>query len=214
PAKEDQRIAVKQGVLEFRGLPDQLSVFREGKEYFRHAGFHAGGQAGTTSHADPSRPFVVETDEGIITRISITAQTQGRQNGVMDWQCRYWLFPEGGVVALEGFSLSETAGYTGGPQKLSTWQTDGKFTQRRAPLWETPWWLHQAGAHGFVATHLFHATPLTIGFGNNPFAVNAEGPNKDPKVEAEERGLALSWSHQITDPAIARLMTPQPLRRP
>src|SRR5262249_20598367 len=50
--------------------------------------------------------------------------------------------------------------------------------------------------------------------GNNPFAVNAEGPNKDPKVEAEERGLALSWSHQITDPAIARLMTPQPLRRP
>ena len=33
------------------------------------------------------------------------------------------------------------------------------------------------------ATHLFYATPLTIGFGNNPFAVNAEGPSKDPKAE-------------------------------
>src|SRR5262249_22953938 len=90
----------------------------------------------------------------------------------------------------------------------------GNFTQRRAPLWETPWWLHQAGERGFVATHLFYATPLTIGFGNNPFAVNAEGPNKDPKAEANGGKLALTCFHRIDDPAIRRLMTPQPLRRP
>src|SRR5262249_1318735 len=153
-------------------------------ELFRCAGFHAGGRADTVSHADPSRPFVVETTQGIITKVSITAQTRGRQDGVMDWQCSYWLFPEGGYVALEGVRLSETTGNAGGPQKLSIWQTDGTFTTRHAPLWETPWWLHQAGERGFVATHLFHATPLTIGFGNNPFAVNAEGADKDPKAEA------------------------------
>jgi hypothetical protein len=213
-AKVEERVTVAQGVLEFRDLPDRLAVFRDGKEMFRHAGFQAGGQADTTSHADPSRPFVVETAEGIVTKISIAAQTKGRQDGTMDWQCCYWLFPEGGFVALEGFSLGATAGYAGGPQKLSIWQTEGNFTQRRAPLWETPWWLHQAGERGFVATHLFHATPLTIGFGNNPFAVNAEGPDKDPRAESDGRRLALTWSHRIDDPAIARLMTPQPLRRP
>jgi hypothetical protein len=209
-----QRITVKQGELEFRDLPDRLGVFRGGKEIFRHAGFQAGGHTETTSHADPSRPFVVETTEGIITAVSVTAQTRGRQGGVMDWHCRYWLFPEGGFVALEGFSLGDTAGYAGGPQKLSIWQADGGFTQRRAPLWDTPWCLHQAGERGFVATHLFQANPLTIGFGNNPFAVNAEGPNKAPKVEADGPRLALSWSHRIDDPAIARLLTPQPLLRP
>jgi hypothetical protein len=209
-----ERITIKQGVLEFRDLPDRLGVFRDGEEIFRHAGFQAGGHAETSSHADLSRPFVVETTEGIITAVSITAQTKGRQDGVMDWQCRYWLFPEGGFVALEGFSIGDTAGYSGGPQKLSIWQADGGFNQRRAPVWDTPWWLHQAGERGFVATHLFQATPLTIGFGNNPFAVNAEGPAKAPEVEADGPRLALSWSHRIDDPAIARLMTPQPLRRP
>jgi hypothetical protein len=213
-AKVQQRIAVKQGVLEFRDLPDRLVVFRDGKEFLRHAGFQAGGQAGTTSHADQAGPFVVESVEGIITKISITAQTKGRQDGVMDWQCCYWLFPEGGFVALEGFSLSETAGYTGGLQKLSIWQTDGKCTQRHPPEWQTPWWLHQAGERGFAATHLFHATPLAIGLGNNPFAVNVEGPGKDPKAEVNDKTLTLTWSHRINDPAIARLMVLQPLRRP
>jgi hypothetical protein len=215
-SKAEQRVTVKQGVLELRDLPDRLGVFCDGQEIFRHAGFQAGGQTDTTSHADPSRPFVVETAEGIITKITITAQTKGRQDGVMDWQSSYWLFPEGGLVALEGFGLNEKAasGYTGGVQKLSIWQADGGFTQRGAPLWETPWWIHQTGERGFVASLLFYATPLTIGFGNNPFAVNAEGPNKDPKAEADGKTLALSWFHRIDDPAITRLMTPQPLRRP
>jgi len=206
----------KQGMLEFRGLPDQLAVFRDGREIFRDAGFQAGGQTDTTTHADPSRPFVVETAEGIVTKISITAQTRGRKDGVIDWQCSYWLFPEGGFVALEGYALSQKAadGYVGGAQKLNIWQSDGGFTQQQLPSWEKPWWLHQAGERGFVATHLFYATPLTIGFGNNPFAVNAEGPNKDPKAEVEDNKLALTWFHRIDDPAITRLMTPQPLRRP
>jgi hypothetical protein len=210
----EKRISIAQGTLELRDLPDRLGIFLKGKEMFRHAGFHAGGQADATSHADPSRPFVVETVEGIITKVTITAQTKGRQDGVMDWQCTHWLFPEGGFVALEGYSLSDTTGYTGGPQKLSIWQTEGDFTQRRAPLWDTPWWLHQVGERGFVASHLFQSTPLTIGFGNNPFAVNAEGQDREPKAEVDGRKLALTWSHQINDPAITRIMTPQPLRRP
>src|SRR5262249_47031754 len=64
------------------------------------------------------------------------------------------------------------------------------------------------------ASHLFFSTPLTIGFGNNPYVVNAEGPNKEPNAVVEEGKLALTWSHQINDAAIIRLMTPQPLRRP
>ena len=31
----------------------------------------------------------------------------------MDWQCTYWLFPEGGYVALEGFSLTNPGQYLG-----------------------------------------------------------------------------------------------------
>jgi hypothetical protein len=212
--KVEERVAVQQGALSFRDLPDRLGVVWNGKELFHAAGFHAGDRTDTVSHADPSRPFEVETTEGIITRVSVTGQTQGRQGGSMDWQCSYWLFPEGSYVGLEGFSLTETAGYVGGPQQLSIWQADGNFTAARAPLWDTPWWLHRAGDRGFVATHLFHATPLTIGYGNNPFAVNAEGADREPKVQADGNRLVLSWSHRLDDPAILRLMAPQPFPRP
>jgi hypothetical protein len=132
----------------------------------------------------------------------------------MDWQCTYWLFPEGSFVALQGFSLSDADSYRGGPQKLSIWQAEGDFTNGHMPSWDKPWWVHQSGQRGFVATHLFNATPLTIGYGNNPFAVNAEGAGKDPKVQADGNRLTLSWSHRIDDPAIVRVMAPQPLRRP
>jgi hypothetical protein len=216
--KVGERISVQQGALEFRNLPDRFGVVWKNKELFHSAGFQAGGSGGTAAHADPSRPFAVEALEGIITKVSVTGQTEGRNGGVMDWRCCYWLFPEGSFVALEGFSLSDTAGYVGGPQKLSIWEAETHFTERRTPLWETPWWLHQAGDRGFVATHLFHATPLAIGFGNNPFAVNAEGADKDPKVETAGNKLgnklALRWSHRVDDPAILRVMTPQPLPRP
>jgi hypothetical protein len=212
--KVDERVAVRQGALEFRNLPDRLGVVWKGKELFRAAGFQAGDWTDAVSHADPARPFALQTWEGIITKVSLTAQTKGRRDGSMDWQCSSWLFPEGCYVALQGFNLGDPAGYAGGPQKLDVWQAEGDFTERRAPLWETPWWLHQAGDRGFVATHLFYATPLTIGFGNNPFAVNAEGPDKDPKAVLDGKKLVLSWSHRLDDPAIQRLMAPQPLPRP
>jgi hypothetical protein len=204
----ERETSVRHGVLELRGLPDRLGIAVNGKEIIRSAGFQAGGWTDTVSHADPSRPFVVETTEGVISKVSITAQTKGRNNGSMDWHCTYWLFPEGSLVGLEGFSLGDAAGYVGGPQKLTIWQADQDFAQRRVPLWETPWWLHQAGDRGFVATHLFHATPLATGFGNNPFAVNSEGADRDPKIEAGGNQLALCWSHRLDDPAIQRLMTP------
>jgi hypothetical protein len=54
----------------------------------------------------------------------------------------------------------------------------------------------------------------SLGYCNNPFTVNAEGPNKDPRVEAAGTRLALRWFYDINDPAIMRLMTPQPMRRP
>lgn len=98
-----QGFVVKQGRLEFRHLPDRLGILWDGKEVMCHAGFQAGGQSNPASHADPSRPFAVEVTEGIITKLSITAQTKGRHDGVMDWQCCYWLLPEGAFVALEGF---------------------------------------------------------------------------------------------------------------
>jgi hypothetical protein len=213
-AKVDARASVQAGALGLRGLPDRLSVAWKGKEVFRSAGFQAGGWEDTVSHADPARPFTVEALEGIITKVTVTSQTKGRNGGSMDWQCSYWLFPEGGLVALEGLSPGDTTGYLGGPQKLSIWQAEGDFTQRRTPLWETPWWLHQAGDRGFVATHLFDATPLTIGYNNNPFTVNAEGAGKAPRVEASGNKLALFWSHRVDDPAIMRLMRPQPPFRP
>jgi hypothetical protein len=212
--KVAKHVAIKHGMLELRGLPDELGVAWKGKELFRCAGFDAGGERGTKSHADPEHPFAIEVLQGVVTKIAITARTAWRQSGTMDWQCTYWLFPEGGYVALEGFSISDPGVYLGGPQKLSVWQADGNFTQQHAPSWEVPWWLHQAGEQGFVAAHLFHATPLTIGFGNNPFAVNAEGADRDPKVEAAGNRLTLAWTHRLNDPAIARLMAPQPLRRP
>jgi hypothetical protein len=199
---------VQQGALGFQDLPDRLGVVWKGKELLRSAGFHAGDRSDTTSPADPSRPFAIETPEGIITKVSVTAQTEGRRGGTMDWQCSYWLFPEGGFVALEGFSLGDADGYVGGPQELSIWQAEGNFNDRHAPLWETPWWLHQAGDRGFVATHLFYSTPLTIGYGNNPFVVNAEGPGKEPKAEAVGNRLVLGWSHRLDDPSILRLMAP------
>src|SRR5262249_4177124 len=98
-AKGEQRFTVTQGALELRDLPDRIGVCRDGKEILPHAGFEAGGHSDSASHADPSRPFAVETTEGIITKVVVTGQTKGRQDGAMDWQTTYWLFPEGGFAA-------------------------------------------------------------------------------------------------------------------
>jgi hypothetical protein len=210
--RERVSVSAPQGELVFQGLPDRLSVTWKGKELLRSAGFDAGGSAGSVSHAEAARPFAIETTTGIITRLSVTGQTKWRQDGEMNWQCTYWLMPEGSYVALEGFSLSHPAQYLGGPQKLSllaTPESEGAsagFTLAHPPDWDKPWWLLQAGDRGFAAAHLFHATPLSIGLGNNPFTVNAEGPDKEPAIELDGTRLALRWFHQVNDPAIARLM--------
>jgi hypothetical protein len=213
----DEPLAIAQGQLGFQGLPDHLTVTWRDREFFRCSGFDTGGTADTVSHADPSRPSIVETTSGMITKLAITGQTKWRSRGAIDWQCTYWLFPEGGYVGLEGFSLTNPGQYRGGPQTLSILAPPegvAEFTASHEPDWDRPWWLHQVGDRGFLATHPFFATPLTIGYCNNPFTVNAEGPNKDPRVEAAGTRLALRWFHELNDPAIMRLMTPQPMRRP
>ena len=98
-AKVGERVSTQHGELRFDGLPDQLRVLWKGKEVFRSAGFDAGGSSATVSHADPARPFTMEITEGIVTKIALTGQTARRDDGATDWQCTYWLFPEGGCVA-------------------------------------------------------------------------------------------------------------------
>src|SRR5262249_2562801 len=142
--KVEQRISIQQGDLTLSGLPDQLTVTSKGTELFRYAGFEAGRAPGETSHADPSRPYDIEKSSGLITKVHVTGQPIGLNDAPMDWQCTYWLFPEGGYVALEGFSMADPSGYKGGPQKMSIWQAPVDFSESHKPTWDTPWWLHRA----------------------------------------------------------------------
>jgi len=205
-----QRVSVEQGDLVFGGLPDTLTVAWKGKELFRYAGFSAGGASGSSSHADPLRAYTIEKLGGIITKVCVTGQTDGRNGLPMNWQSTYWLFPEGGYVALEGFSMDDSKGYRGGPQKISIWQSPADFKELHKPDWDVPWWLHQAEPGGFVASHLLYAPSLAIGYGNNPFTINAEGNGKEPAVESAGNQLALTWNYQLNDPAIARVQSPEP----
>ncbi len=204
------RMSVEQNDLVVSGLPDRLNVSWKGKEFFRSAGFDAGGSIGTASHADFARPFSIEAVQGIVTKLTITGETERTKGGVVEWHSTYWLFPEGSCVALEGYGLSEPGNYRGGHQKLSLFappEGTAGFEQVSGPNWDKPWYVHRVGDRGFTAAHLFFGTPLTIGYGNNPFTINAEGPNKEPRVDVEEGRLALRWFHQIDDVAIARLMS-------
>ncbi len=162
--KVEQRVTIQQGDLTLSGLPDRMAVASKGTEIFRYAGFNAGNASGESSHADPSRPYTIEKLAGIITKVHVTGQTAGRNGAPMDWQCTYWLFPEGGYVGLEGFNMADPAGYKGGPQKLSIWQAAVDFSEAHKPSWEAPWSLHQAGPDRFVATHLLYATSLAAGY--------------------------------------------------
>lgn len=203
------RVTVTQGDLTFRGLPDELEIAWKGQPVVKTAGFDAGGTTGATSHVDSARPFTMQATMGIVTKLVVIGQTKWRSAGVMDWQCTYWLFPEGSYVALEGFSLGQASQYRGGPQKLSVFvppDEKSEFKQLHPPTWDQPWWLHATNERGFAATHLLSAVSLAVGYGNNPFSVNAEGPNKDPRVDLEGRQLSLRWFHEVNDPAISRLM--------
>jgi hypothetical protein len=210
----EQRIALQQGDLRFSGLPDQLALSWKGKDVFRYAGFHVGNAPGESSHADPARPFTIAKTEGLITKVEVTGQTDGRHGAPMDWQSTYWLFPEGGYVALEGFNMGDPASYQGGPQKLSIWQAPRDFREVHQPTWETPWWTHQAGEGRFVSTHLLYAVPLAIGYGNNPFTISAEGRGQEPNIEGAGPRLALGWNYQLNDPAIRRVQWPEPVPQP
>jgi hypothetical protein len=204
-------IAVVQGELGFHDLPDRLRITWRGKDLFRYAGFDAGETAGTTAHADPTRPFVVEGTAGIITRLDIRGQTPGRAGGDMDWQCTYWLCPQGAYTALEGYSLSNTDRYIGGTQAMSVWQGAGAevLQEVQPPRWESPWWLHTIGQRGAVATHLFHSTPLAVGYGNNPFTVNALAPpGRAATMEPRGDAVALRWSYALDELAVARVFAP------
>jgi hypothetical protein len=204
-----KQITVAQGALGFHDLPDRLRITWRGQDLFRYVGFDAGESAGTTSHADPARPFVVESTAGIITRLTIRSQTPGRVGGTMEWQCTYWLFPQGAYAALEGYSLSNTDGYIGGRQAMSVWQGADALDSVQQPRWESPWWLHTIGHRGTVATHLFHSTPLTVGFGNNPFTVNALAPaSRAATMEPQGDRVALRWSYALDELAVARLFAP------
>jgi hypothetical protein len=210
-AKVEERVSIRQGDLEMSGLPDRTTVTWKGKEIFHYAGFNAGNAAGQSSHADPSRPFTIEKTGGLITKVHVTGQTDGRNGAPMDWQCTYWLLPEGGYVGLEGFNMGDPAGYKGGPQKLSIWQAPAEFSEVHKPSWDAPWWLHQVGSNGFVSTHLLYAPSLATGYGNNPYTINAEGNGKEPDMELTQDKVALAWSYQLNDPSIARVQSPEPV---
>ncbi|MGB2824374.1 MAG: hypothetical protein WBF17_25590 [Phycisphaerae bacterium] len=204
-----KRTAVQAGELRFGDLPDRLSVSWKGKELYRYAGFEAGGASGEHAHVDPSRPFALHVTEGLITKVYIEGKTNGREGGQMDWQCTYWLFPEGGYAGLEGFSTSNTDGFSGKGHRLSICEAAAEITEAHGPLWETDWWLHQVGDRGFVATHLFHDVPLTVGYGNNPFTVNPDAGNRAPQLAVDGRRVGMVWHCSLKDAAIRRLFAPQ-----
>src|SRR5262245_47465969 len=81
----EERITVAAGGLVLDNLPDRMAVRWKGKELFRYAGFKIGeksagkdGPITETSHVDPTRPFAIEIQEGIITKLSVEGQTNGR----------------------------------------------------------------------------------------------------------------------------------------
>ena len=204
-----ERTVAQSGDLRFERLPDNLTVHWRGKELYRCAGFEAGGAAGAEAHADPSMPFSLRVEEGIITKALLAGKTKGRNGGQMDWQCTYWLFPEGGYVGLEGFSVAQAEGYRGGDQKLSIWEGAAEFEEVGRPRWEADWWVHRIGDRGFLAAHLFHDVPLTVGYGNNPFTVNPDAERRRPALAAEGKRLELRWNCSLKDATILRLFEPR-----
>ncbi|MBI4586478.1 MAG: hypothetical protein HY717_20905 [Planctomycetes bacterium] len=196
------RMQAERGQLSFMNLPDRLAVRWKGQEVCRSAGFEAGEASGAFSHADPSMPFALQVTEGLVTKLRVEGRMKGRKESEQGWQCTYWLFPEGSWVALEGFSLGNTEGYLGGEQTLSRWEAMADFAPAHEPTWESPWWLYRLGDDRFIALHQFCSTPLTIGYGNNPFSAS---PERSHKAVARGNRLDLVWGYDLTDRAVYRL---------
>jgi hypothetical protein len=219
-SRAEERLTAAAGELVLENLPDRPAVRWKGKELLRDAGFKIGdksagkdGSVTAETHADPTRPFAIEVAEGIITKLSVRGQTKGRGGSAANWQCTYWLFPEGAYAALNGFSFDDTDDYLGGGLSLAVWDVPRQPRLVQEPIWEKPWWLHQVGDAAFTAVHQFPDTPLTVGYGNNPF--NASAPASfhvwhGEKVNGQGDGqLGLDWQYELTDPRIYRLFHPR-----
>jgi hypothetical protein len=215
-----ERLTAAAGDLVLDGLPDRIAVRWKGHELFQSAGFKIGDKSGSktgfieeNANADPKRLFSVEIEEGIITRLFVRGQTNGRADTPMNWQCTWWLFPEGSYVALTGFSFDNTEGYLGGGLSMALLEMPKEPKQVHEPLWEKPWWLHQLGDAGFVAIHQFTDTPLTVGYANNPFNVSTPASfhvRHGEKTKGQGDGLLeLNWTYELTDKRIYRLFHPR-----
>jgi hypothetical protein len=215
-----ERLTAAAGDLTLEDLPDRVAVRWKGKELFRYGGFKISdkslgknGSITENTHADPTRPFVIEIVEGIITKVSVRAQTNGRAGSATDWQCIYWLFPEGSYVALKGFSFDNADNYLGGGMSMAVLEMSKQPQPVHEPTWERPWWLHQVGDAAFTAIHQFADTPLTVGYANNPF--NASTPDSfhihhGERTKGQGDGLVeLNWMYELTDNRVYRLFHPR-----
>lgn len=215
-----QRVAAAAGDLVVDNFPDKLAVRWKEKELFRYGGFKIGdkslskdGSFQAASHVDPMRPLAIEIAEGIITKVTIHGATDGRAGGAMNWQCVYWLFPEGSFVALKGFNLENTEGYLGGGLTMAIWEMPRQPQELHQPLWKKPWWLFELDDDAFVALHQCPDVPLAVGYGNNPFCASTPGSfaaRAGERTKGQGDGLVeLNWTYDLTDNRIYRLFHPR-----
>lgn len=190
----DQVQDVAAGDLVLKGFPLNSTVTWKGRELFRYAGFRAAGVESGRAHVDPARGYQWTLERGLVTKVCVRGQTEGRLDGPTNWDCTYWLFPEGACVGLEGFSIDKPEGYWGGLEEMDLWETAGAVEELSGPKWEKPWYVHKLGEGAVLATHLYRNAPLSIGYDNSPFitgeadklALHTEGPR-----------LALGWTYEI-----------------
>jgi hypothetical protein len=197
---------VAAGDLVMKGFPRQPEVTWKGKPLFRYAGFKAGQIESKLPHVQGDYFWTLE--RGLITKLRLKSKTEGRKGGGMNWDCTYWLLPEGTYVALEGFSLDETTGYLGGQQQVSIFEAAGPVEQLSGPTWPRPWHVEKIGTAGFAALHLFTNAPLTVGYDNNPFIVGADH-HKIPDIELDDTRMALNWEYQFADRGVFRMHAPE-----
>ncbi len=208
------------GELALHNLPGAPIVKWKGQEIFRYAGFSIGDKSsgkdgffGADSYADPAGPMTIEVTEGIITKLALRGQSNGRAGDASNWQCTYWLFPEGSYVALTGFSLDNSEGFLGGGLTMAVCETRGRPKEVHQPEWERPWWLFQVGNSEFAAICQYTDTPLAVGYGNTPF--NVSTPDSFGVIHGEKTkgqgdgGIELHWNYELTDRRIYRLFHPR-----
>jgi hypothetical protein len=197
------------GDLAMKGFPRHPEVTWKGQPLFRYAGFKAGQIESKQPHVQGNYSWTLES--GVITKLRVKSKTEGRKGGGMNWDCTYWLMPEGAYVALEGYSLEQTAGYFGGPQQMSILEAAAPVEQLRAPTWPRPWHVEKIGANAFTAFHLFTNAPLTVGHDNNPFVVGAD-KHKAPDIELDDKRMALAWDYNLGDRGVFRMFAPELLK--